>query len=88
MVNVGLNVGSLLGIVLVLLGLLLIVMVVIQPFQVNRLIQNLVLALVYLLTGAILFLQGWRLEPVLQFAQFFLIGSTIYWVVKDIFYRS
>lgn len=88
MVNVGLNLGTLLGVVLVLLGVLLIVMVVIQPFQVNRFIQNLALAAVYVLTGAILFLQGWRLDPALQFTQFLLIGSTTYWVVKDLFYRS
>lgn len=88
MVNVSLNLATLLGVLLVLLGLSLIVVGMVQPFQASRLIQNLILAVVYLFAGLILFTQGWRLDPILQFTQLLLIGSSIYWVVKDGFYRS
>ena len=87
MVNVGVSLATLLGLMLVLLGLSLVLGGLVRPFRVSRLIQNLVLAVVYLLAGLILFLQGWRLDPILQFTQLLLIGSSIYWVVKDAFYR-
>ena len=87
MVNIGLNLATLLGVALVLLGLSLIVVSAIRPFRASNLIQNLALAVVYLLAGLILFTQGWRLDPILQVSQLLLIGSSIYWVVKDSFYR-
>jgi uncharacterized membrane protein SirB2 len=88
MVNLSLNLATLLGVMLVLLGLSLIVAGVIRPFRASNLIQNLALAVVYLLAGLILLTQGWRLDPILQFTQLLLIGSSIYWVAKDVFYRS
>ncbi|WP_199306177.1 Ycf66 family protein [Coleofasciculus sp. FACHB-T130] len=37
-----------------------------------------------LISGIILFLQGWRLDPVLQFGQFLLFLLILYMILKDI----
>ncbi|MBD1894200.1 hypothetical protein H6F60_05805 [Coleofasciculus sp. FACHB-129] len=37
-----------------------------------------------LISGIILFLQGWRLNPVLQFGQFLLFLLILYMILKDI----
>ncbi|MBW4694433.1 MAG: Ycf66 family protein [Lyngbya sp. HA4199-MV5] len=88
MVQIGFNFAALLGVALALLGLSLFIVGAIRPFRAGSLVQNLVLAVVYLLAGFILFFQGWRLDPILQFTQLLLIGSSAYWVVKELFYRS
>lgn len=90
MVNFGLNLASILGIVLALLGLSLVPLglVLRQPFNPLNLIQDIFLGLVYVLCGLILFLQGWRLDPILQFVQLLLTGAAIYLVIKDMLYRS
>ncbi|UBF23806.1 Ycf66 family protein [Kovacikia minuta CCNUW1] len=86
MVNVGLNIVSLLGILLALFGLLLPFLGASfrRPFRLENLIQDIILAFIYFLVGGILFFQGWRLDPVLQFMQVLLIGSTIYLTIKNI----
>ncbi|MEW5860273.1 MAG: Ycf66 family protein [Cyanobacteriota bacterium] len=90
MINFGLNSASILGILLALLGVLLIPLGLLlrRPFRVENLIQDSVLASVYLLCGLILFLQGWRLDPILQFGQLLLTVSSMYLIAKDIFRRS
>ena len=35
-----------------------------------------------LLSGVILFFQGWRLDPILQFGQFLLVSVTIYYAYE------
>lgn len=87
MVNFGINSASILGIVLILFGLLLISLGLLlrRPFRVENLIQDSVLASVYLLCGLILFFQGWRLDPILQFGQILLTVSSMYLIAKDIF---
>lgn len=59
-----------------------------QPFNPLNLIQDIFLGLVYVLCGLILFWQGWRLDPILQFVQMLLTGSVIYLLIKDMLYRS
>lgn len=49
------------------------------------LIQDCIFAIGFILVGMLLFFQGWRLDPALQFAQWVLIESIIYWVIKDIY---
>jgi Ycf66 protein N-terminus len=43
---------------------------------------------VALLCGGILFFQGWRQDPILQFGQFMLTGSTIFFAVEAIRLRG
>ena len=90
MINFSINSASILGIVLILFGILLISLGLLlrRPFQVENLIQDSVLASVYLLCGLILFFQGWRLAPILQFGQILLTVSSMYLIAKDMFRRS
>ncbi|MBD2239555.1 hypothetical protein H6G35_23570 [Aulosira sp. FACHB-113] len=48
------------------------------------LIQALLIPSIMLLCGFIFVFQGWRLDPILQFAQFLLTSLIIYFSVKDI----
>lgn len=43
---------------------------------------------VALLCGGILFFQGWRQDPILQFGQFLLTGSTVFFAVESIRLRG
>ena len=67
MVNASLNFASLCGIFLGLLGLLLLIR------SGNRI--NLFIGIINIICGLILFFQGWRLDPILQFSQSLLVGS-------------
>jgi hypothetical protein len=89
MVNYSFNLASLIGILLLILGASIVPLglLIRKPFRVANLVQNVVLAPVYLFCGLILFLQGWRLDPILLFGEFLLILSSFYWVIKDIFFR-
>lgn len=88
MVNASLNWSSLLGIALVVLGLFLMIMRGRESSQASYSGQDLPLAVIYLVAGFILFFQGWRLDPILQFVQALLVGSIIYRVIKDFSSRS
>ena len=90
MINFSINSASILGIVMILFGILLVSLGLLlrRPFQVENLIQDSVLASVYLLCGLILFFQGWRLDPILQFGQILLTVSSMYLIAKDMFRRS
>lgn len=87
MVNYGINIVGILGILLLLLGLLLVPLGLWlrKPFRRGNLFQDVVLALVFLLCGSIFLFQGWRFDPILQFAQLLLIATTVYLLIKDIF---
>jgi len=54
-----------------------------QSSQPSHSSQDLPLVVSYLIAGFILFFNGWRLDPILQFVQFLLIGSIIYRAIKD-----
>ncbi|XGV98459.1 MAG: Ycf66 family protein [Leptolyngbya sp. BL-A-14] len=88
MVNASLNWSSLLGVALVVLGLFLMIMRGRQSSQANYSGQDLPLAVIYLIAGFILFFRGWRLDPILQFAQLLLVGSIIYRVINDFSSRT
>ncbi|MHC5932448.1 Ycf66 family protein, partial [Nostoc sp.] len=47
-------------------------------------IQLIFTPIIMLLSGAILYYQGWRLDPVLQFEQFLLLLLILYLSIKDI----
>lgn len=87
MVNFGFNSAAILGILLAIFGLGLVPLGLSfrRPFRLGNLVQDVALALVYLLCGFILLFQGWRLDPILQFGQLLLALAAIYLTIKDIF---
>jgi hypothetical protein len=50
--------------------------------------QDIFFAAVGLLCGFILIFQGWRLDPILQFGQLLLVGTTVFFAVESIRLRS
>ncbi|MBW4487175.1 MAG: Ycf66 family protein [Trichocoleus desertorum ATA4-8-CV12] len=94
MVNIGISVSSLLGIFLCVLGVILpllsLVLLIRNPRRGENLLglcQDICLGVVYLLSGGILFFQGWRQDPLLQFAQLLIILALTYLSLKDLFLR-
>jgi Ycf66 protein N-terminus len=86
MVNFGLNSASVLGIFLAVAGASLYFLRTVRP-EVSR-DHDIFFAAVGLLCGFILLFQGWRLDPILQFGQFLLTGSTIFFAVESIRLRQ
>ena len=82
MVNFGFNSASLLGIFLILSGAGLYLLRSLRP-EVSR-DHDIFFAAVGLLCGFILIFQGWRLDPILQFSQLLLAGSTIFFAIESI----
>ena len=76
MVNASLNWASLVGIVLGLFALSLLFLSNKKP-RLSRDYDS-ILAIACLLCGFILFFQGWRLDPILQFGQFLLSSIVIF----------
>jgi hypothetical protein len=50
--------------------------------------QDIFFAAVGLLCGFILIFQGWRLDPILQFGQLLLVGTTVFFAVESIRLRG
>jgi len=86
MVNIGLNPGSLLGIVLAVAGAALYLLRSQRPALARD--HDIFFAAVALLSGGILFFQGWRLDPILQFLQFLLAGSAVFYAYDGIRLRG
>jgi hypothetical protein len=86
MVNFGLNSASILGIFLAVAGASLYFLRSVRP-ELSR-DHDIFFAAVGLLCGFILLFQGWRLDPILQFGQFLLTGSTIFFAVESIRLRG
>jgi len=86
MVNVGLNSAALLGIVLAVAGAGLYFLRSIRPELARD--QDIFFAAVGLLCGGILITQGWRLDPILQFGQFLLAGTTFFFAYEAIRLRG
>lgn len=86
MVNFGLNSASILGIFLAVAGAGLYFLRSIRP-ELSR-DHDIFFAAVGLLCGFILLFQGWRLDPILQFGQFLLTGSAIFFAVETIRLRG
>ncbi|MDZ8051784.1 MAG: Ycf66 family protein [Aulosira sp. ZfuVER01] len=93
-VNFGFNTASLLGILYIIFGISYMIFMVFLLFRrasrlnsiafVIYLVQALLIPSVMLLCGFIFVFQGWRLDPILQFAQFLLTILIIYFSAKDI----
>lgn len=86
MVNFGLNSASILGIFLAVAGAALYFLRSVRP-ELSR-DQDIFFAAVGLLCGFILLFQGWRLDPILQFGQFLLTGTTIFFAYEAIRLRG
>ncbi|MBE9125407.1 MULTISPECIES: Ycf66 family protein [unclassified Coleofasciculus] len=86
MVNFGLNSASILGIFLAVAGAGLYFLRSVRPELARD--HDIFFAAVGLLCGFILLFQGWRLDPILQFGQFLLTGSAIFFGVETIRLRG
>ena len=86
MVNFGLNSASILGIFLAVAGAGLYFLRSVRP-EVSR-DYDIFFSAVGLLCGLILLFQGWRLDPILQFGQLLLAGSTIFFAAETIRLRG
>ncbi|NET31151.1 MAG: hypothetical protein F6K19_04015 [Cyanothece sp. SIO1E1] len=86
MVNVGLSFASLLGVALAVSGAGLYFLRSFRPGLARD--HDVFFAAVALGCGGILFFNGWRLDPILQFGQFLLAGSAIFFAVESIRLRS
>jgi hypothetical protein len=86
MVNFGLNSASILGIALAVAGAGLYFLRSVRP-EVSR-DYDIFFSAVGLLCGLILLFQGWRLDPILQFGQLLLAGSTVFFAVETVRLRG
>ena len=85
MVNFQFNLASILGVGLLVLAIALpILSLTAQPIDRGRVLQNLVLAPLYLFAGVILMFYGWRFDLIMQLSQILLVGLNLYWVFKDL----
>ncbi|MDJ0557153.1 MAG: Ycf66 family protein [Microcoleaceae cyanobacterium MO_207.B10] len=86
MVNLGLNLSSLLGIILAVAGAGLYFLRTWRPKLARD--HDIFFAAIGLLCGGILLFQGWRLDPILAFGQFLLTGSAIFFAAEAITMRG
>ncbi len=86
MVNASLNWASIVGIVLAVGGAMLYFMRNFKPALARD--YDVFFAAVGLLCGGILFFQGWRLDPILQFGQFLLAGTTVFFAYESVRLRG
>lgn len=85
-VNVGATPATFLGIFLAVAGAALYFLRSVKP-ELSR-DHDIFFAAVGLLCGFILIFQGWRLDPILQFGQLMLVGSTVFFAYESIRLRS
>ena len=95
MVNFGLNSASILGLFNIILAVVYFIVPIVFVVQKNNIIgtggvlfyiiQPMLAPGILLLTGMILLFQGWRLDPILQFAMFLQQLLIIYNGFKDIY---
>ncbi len=85
-VNIGTNPASILGIFLAIAGAGLYGLRTVRP-ELSR-DQDIFFAAVALLCGFIFIFQGWRLDPILQFGQLLLVGTTVYFAYESIRLRG
>lgn len=85
-INASLNFSAILGISLAGSGIALYALRSMRPKLARD--QDIFFAAVALLCGGILFFQGWRQDPILQFGQFLLTGTSIFFAVESIRLRG
>jgi hypothetical protein len=85
-VNASLNWASIVGIVLAVGGAFLYFMRSFKPALARD--YDVFFAAIGLLCGGILFFQGWRLDPILQFGQFLLAATTVFFAYESVRLRG
>jgi len=85
-VNASLNWASIVGIVLAVSGGGLYFLRSFKPALARD--YDVFFAAIGLLCGGILFFQGWRLDPILQFGQFLLAGTTVFFAYESVRLRG
>lgn len=86
MVNVGFGFSSIVGIALAVSGAGLYFLRTLRPGLARD--HDIFFSAVALLCGGILFFQGWRQDPILQFGQFMLAGSAIWFAFESVRLRG
>ena len=86
MVNFGLNAAAILGLLLAVAGAGLFFLRSVRPELARD--YDIFFAAVGLLCGIILLFNGWRLDPILQFGQFLLTGTAVFFAFDSIRMRS
>jgi len=86
LVNASLNWASIVGIVLAVSGAGLYFLRSFKPALARD--YDVFFAAIGLLCGGILFFQGWRLDPILQFGQFLLAGTTVFFAYESVRLRG
>ena len=86
MVNASLNWASIVGIVLAVCGGGLYFLRSFKPALARD--YDVFFVAIGLLCGGILFFQGWRLDPILQFGQFLLAGTTVFFAYESVRLRG
>ena len=86
MVNFGLNAAAILGLFLAVAGAGLFFLRSVRPELARD--YDIFFAAVGLLCGIILLFNGWRLDPILQFGQFLLTGTAIFFAFESIRMRG
>lgn len=86
MVNFGLNAAAILGLFLAVAGAGLFFLRSIRPELARD--YDIFFAAVGLLCGIILLFNGWRLDPILQFGQFLLTGTAVFFAFESIRMRG
>ena len=86
MVNASLNWASIVGIVLAVCGGGLYFLRSFKPALARD--YDVFFAAIGLLCGGILFFQGWRLDPILQFGQFLLAGTAVFFAYESVRLRG
>ncbi|MGL4883977.1 MAG: Ycf66 family protein, partial [Waterburya sp.] len=86
MVNFGLNAAAILGLFLAVAGAGLFFLRSIRPELARD--YDIFFAAVGLLCGIILLFNGWRLDPILQFGQFLLTGTAIFFAFESVRMRG
>ncbi len=86
MVNFGLTPASFLGILLAVAGAGLYFLRSVRP-ELSR-DQDIAFSAIGILSGFILIFQGWRLDPILQFGQFLISGSAIFFAYENVKLRG
>ncbi len=86
MVNASLNWASIVGIALAVCGAGLYFLRSFKPALARD--YDVFFAAIGLLCGGILFFQGWRLDPILQFGQFLLAGTTVFFAYESVRLRG
>ena len=94
-VNIGIDISTILGIFQSIFGLVYFVFLLYILLKIGKrlsvlslilyIIQLILLPLFLVLSGFILFIQGWRLDPILQFQQFIISTLLFYFSLKDLF---